>query len=106
MRMPTATKNGVIVDCSGSGPMTAPAASPAAAAKALSELPERPSSSPSTLASAASCSTSHKGRGLRIGGSQLKLPCGGGEVVAHSSVQARHGLSPAASPERALCTRL
>ncbi len=94
------TKNGAIVDCSGSGPITVPA-SPAAAASVMSGA--RSSVSPDA---AASCWRSHSGRGLRIGGSQRKLPCGGGEVVAHSRVQARHGLSPATSPERALVTML
>ncbi len=35
-----------------------------------------------------------------------KLPCGGGEVVAHSSVQASQGLSPAGSPISRLRTML
>ena len=40
-------------------------------------------------------SRSHTGRSERIGGSDVKLCGGGGEVVAHSSVWAPHGLSPA-----------
>src|SRR5215212_6660574 len=37
-----------------------------------------------------------------MGGTCTKLWGGGGEVVAHSSVQARHGLGPAGSPLRRL----
>ena len=52
------------------------------------------------------CSSSQRGRSLRISGSRVKLPYGGGDVVAHSSVHARHGLSPATSPERRLLMML
>src|SRR5919201_5426721 len=45
---------------------------------------------------------SHSGRALSMGGSAAKLYAGGGEVVAHSSVQASHGLSPAGFPFRRL----
>src|SRR5436190_11828094 len=43
---------------------------------------------------------SHNGRRLRIGGSATKFSCGGGEVVAHSSVHASQGLSPATLPRK------
>src|SRR5207248_5966445 len=43
---------------------------------------------------------SHNGRRLRIGGSAIKFSCGGGEVVAHSSVHASQGLSPAILPRK------
>src|SRR6266513_2414579 len=43
---------------------------------------------------------SHNGRRLRIGGSASKFSCGGGEVVAHSSVHAFQGLSPATLPRK------
>src|ERR1700722_6258941 len=45
---------------------------------------------------------SQRGRRLRIGGNSWKFSCGGGEVVAHSSVQAFHGLSPASLPRSKL----
>src|SRR5206468_11764934 len=48
---------------------------------------------------------SHNGRRLRIGGSASKFSCGGGEVVAHSSVHAFHGLSPAGFPRIKLVTK-
>ena len=38
------------------------------------------------------------GDGCETGGTSAKLYAGGGEVVAHSSVQACHGLSPAIAP--------
>ena len=41
------------------------------------------------------CFRSHSGRRLRTTGIASKLYAGGGEVVAHSSVQASHGSSPA-----------
>src|SRR6185369_8715173 len=46
------------------------------------------------------CFKSHKGRLLRTTGSFSKLYSGGGENVAHSSVQPSQGSSPAFSPER------
>src|SRR4051794_7218272 len=48
------------------------------------------------------CARSQSGRGPRTGGTISKLCSGGGEEVAHSSVQAFHGLSPASAPERRL----
>src|SRR5256885_16495205 len=48
---------------------------------------------------------SHSGRRLRIGGSVSKFSCGGGELVAHSSVHAFHGLSPAGFPRTRLLTK-
>src|SRR5438270_9371776 len=48
---------------------------------------------------------SHNGRRLRIGGSAIKFSCGGGEVVAHSSVHASQGLSPASFPLKNEATR-
>src|SRR6185437_3899661 len=50
---------------------------------------------------------SHSGRRPSMGGTPSgKLSTGGGEVVAHSSVHAFHGLSPASSPERSEITIL
>src|SRR2546422_4979932 len=49
---------------------------------------------------------SHSGRRPRTGGTSVKLSSGGGEGVAHSSVHAFHGLSPAAGPRRRLRTTL
>src|SRR5450755_3802269 len=50
---------------------------------------------------------SHSGRRPRIGGTPcVKFSTGGGEVVAHSSVHAFHGLSPASLPERSEISRL
>src|SRR5436190_1271434 len=43
---------------------------------------------------------SHSGRRLRIGGNATKFSCGGGDVVAHSSVHAFQGLSPATLPRK------
>src|SRR5947207_12122328 len=43
---------------------------------------------------------SHNGRRLRIGGSAMKFSWGGGDVVAHSSVHAFQGLSPAILPRK------
>src|ERR1044072_496942 len=43
---------------------------------------------------------SHNGRRLRIGGSAMKFSWGGGDVVAHSSVHASQGLSPATLPRK------
>src|ERR1700722_12674991 len=48
------------------------------------------------------CAKSHRGRRPRMGGSHLKLSAGGGEVVAHSRVQAFQGLFPAGFPQRRL----
>src|SRR5262249_35149731 len=45
---------------------------------------------------------SHSGRALRIGGSDAKLCSGGGDEVAHSSVQPSQGLSLARAPYRRL----
>ena len=53
---------------------------------------------PTTGSGRSGLATSHSGRRLRIGGSWWKFSGGGGEVVAHSSVQAFQGLSPASSP--------
>src|SRR5579862_4842861 len=53
---------------------------------------------PTTGSGRSGFATSHRGRRLRIGGSSLKLCTGGGELVAHSSVQAFHGFSPAGLP--------
>ena len=44
------------------------------------------------------CFRSHSGRRLWTTGIDSKLYDGGGEVVAHSSVQASHGSSPAGLP--------
>src|SRR6185312_10022650 len=46
------------------------------------------------------CFRSQRGRRLWTVGIVSKLYAGGGEVVAHSSVQASHGLSPAGLPFR------
>src|SRR5262245_33898237 len=46
------------------------------------------------------CFKSQSGRALRTTGTLSKLYSGGGEVVAHSSVHASHGSSPAFSPLR------
>src|SRR5262249_36513740 len=46
------------------------------------------------------CFRSHRGRRLPTTGTTSKLYSGGGEVVAHSRVQASHGSSPARSPLR------
>src|SRR5205823_2555130 len=46
------------------------------------------------------CFRSHSGRRLVVTGTVSKLYGGGGEVVAHSSVQASHGSSPAGAPCR------
>src|SRR5262245_24050923 len=46
------------------------------------------------------CFRSQSGRRLCTVGTAAKLYDGGGEVVAHSSVQASHGLSPAGLPLR------
>src|SRR3954452_14946457 len=46
------------------------------------------------------CFRSQSGRLLRTTGSFSKLYSGGGDDVAHSSVQTSHGSSPAFSPER------
>src|SRR5262245_34294346 len=46
------------------------------------------------------CFRSQSGRRLCTVGTSSKLYDGGGEVVAHSSVQASHGLSPAGLPLR------
>ena len=87
-KIPKATQNGVIVRCSGSDGRS-----------------WNSTFSPDPISTGA-CSTSQRGLSLRMSGSREKLPCGGGDVVAHSSVHARQGLSPAISPERALLTRL
>src|SRR5437660_11756815 len=52
------------------------------------------------------CFRSHKGRRLCTVGMVSKLYVGGGEVVAHSSVQASHGSSPATLPFQRDETRL
>src|SRR6266404_8232242 len=60
---------------------------------------------PTTGSGRSGFATSHNGRRLRIGGSASKFSCGGGEVVAHPSVQAFHGLSPAIFPRKNEATR-
>src|ERR1044072_4030327 len=45
---------------------------------------------------------SQRGRGLRTGGRGCELWGGGGELVAHSSVQASQGFGPASRPWRRL----
>src|SRR5262249_39989032 len=52
------------------------------------------------------CSRSQSGRRLWTVGTCSKLYEGGGDVVAHSSVQARHGLSPAGWPFHSDATML
>src|SRR5215813_10354635 len=46
------------------------------------------------------CFRSHRGRRLVVTGTTSKLWGGGGEVVAHSRVQASQGSAPAGSPRR------
>src|SRR5579862_3647803 len=46
------------------------------------------------------CFRSHRGRRLRTAGIEAKLYSGGGEVVAHSSVQASQGSLPATAPAK------
>src|SRR5581483_1460781 len=46
------------------------------------------------------CFRSQSGRALRTGGWVMKFHGGGGDVVAHSSVQASQGSLPARSPVR------
>src|ERR1700724_2964762 len=58
---------------------------------------------PTTGSGPSGFAISHNGRRLRIGGSASKFSCGGGEVVAHSSVQAFQGLSPAIFPRKNEC---
>src|ERR1700677_3313404 len=48
----------------------------------------------------AGCLRSHSGRRLLTTGSSAKLYSGGGELVAHSKVQASHGSFPAICPFR------
>src|SRR6266478_4732176 len=55
---------------------------------------------PTTGSGRSGFAISHNGRRLRIGGSAMKFSCGGGEVVAHSSVHAFQGLSPATLPRK------
>src|SRR5229473_3745476 len=55
---------------------------------------------PTTGSGRSGFAISHNGRRLRIGGSASKFSCGGGEVVAHSSVHASQGLSPATLPRK------
>ncbi len=88
-RSASATQKGAAVVCSGSGGSVYTSGA-----------------SPPSAAACSACSRSYSGRSLWTTGNEVKLPGGGGEVVAHSSVQARHGLSPATSPERALRTKL
>src|SRR6266699_7190872 len=61
--------------------------------------------SPTTGSGRSGLAISHSGRRLRIGGRASKFSCGGGEVVAHSSVHAFHGLSPAGFPRTRLFTK-
>src|SRR5581483_838749 len=44
------------------------------------------------------CARSQSGRRPRTGGTSAKFSAGGGDVVAHSSVHASQGLSPAGAP--------
>src|SRR5467141_1160070 len=60
---------------------------------------------PTTGSGRSGFAISHNGRRLRIGGSASKFSCGGGEVVAHSKVQAFQGLSPAIFPRKNETTR-
>src|SRR5205823_2292695 len=53
-------------------------------------------------AAVAPCRRSHSGRALRTGGRVAKLYAGGGDDVAHSSVQASQGFGPATAPRRRL----
>src|SRR5438045_8520154 len=55
---------------------------------------------PTTGSGRSGFAISHNGRRLRIGGSASRFSCGGGEVVAHSSVHAFQGLSPARFPPK------
>ena len=82
-RSASATQKGAAVVCSGSGGSVYTSGA-----------------SPPSVAASSACSRSYSGRSLWTTGSDVKLPGGGGELVAHSSVQARHGLSPATSPVR------
>src|SRR5438552_16822833 len=61
--------------------------------------------SPTTGSGRSGLAISHNGRQLRIGGNLSKFSCGGGEVVAHSSVHAFQGLSPAGLPPKNEATR-
>src|SRR6266436_3943658 len=62
-------------------------------------LPSLPRSNHSYFQSGSSgCFKSQSGRRLRTIGSSSKLYAGGGDVVAHSSVQAFHGSGPAGLP--------
>src|SRR5262249_38687278 len=74
----------------------------AGGAGAVSSFTPRPSAhSYSYFQSGSSgCLRSHSGRRLYTVGISSKLYDGGGEEVAHSSVQASHGLSPAGLPLR------
>src|SRR5437870_1636461 len=63
----------------------------------------RPAASPAPSSSyfqsgSSGCLRSQSGRRLRTVGVVSKLYDGGGEVVAHSSVHASHGSSPAGAP--------
>src|ERR1051326_6131310 len=60
---------------------------------------------PTTGSGRSGFASSQSGRRLRLGGSSRKFSSGGGEVVAHSSVHAFHGLSPAGLPRSQLTTR-
>src|SRR5262249_33532144 len=60
---------------------------------------ERPYSS-NFQSGSSGCLRSQSGRLLRISGTATKLYSAGGEVVAHSRVQASHGSLPAAAPFR------
>src|ERR1700688_3799414 len=61
---------------------------------------------PTTGSGRSGFAISHNGRRLRTGGSATKFSCGGGEVVAHSSVHAFQGLSPAIFPRKKETTRM
>src|SRR4051812_8518724 len=52
------------------------------------------------------CSELHKASRAVTTGTNVKFQAGGGEAVAHSNVDAPHGLSPAATPLRRLATTL
>src|ERR1041385_5368006 len=60
---------------------------------------------PTTGSGRSGFDSSQRGRRLRIGGSSWKFSWGGGDVAAHSSVQAFQGLSPADLPRRRLAAR-
>src|SRR5260370_36183559 len=82
-----------------SGEITALAAASVMAEESLSDYSYFQSGS-------SGCFKSQRGRRLRTVGMTSKLYEGGGEVVAHSSVHASHGSSPASRPWHREPTRL